>query len=103
MSTPLLRISDADGIRPVWRTPEVAAFWQRTPTTIRRWVEAGTHPQPRTDPSGQHYWLPEEVLAFDGHDLDDTGRSPAGGSGGRPADPVEPAPLELVIGSRRSS
>lgn len=72
----------------VWRTRDVAEFWQRTPTTINRWVEAGNHPPPRLDPGGHHYWLPEEVEAFAGRD------------GQHKAAAVEEVPpLELVIGS----
>lgn len=62
--------SDSPGaLTRVWRPSDVAAFWQRCPTTVWRWVEAGQHPAPRTDPGGRPYWLPDDVLRFAGVDV----------------------------------
>ena len=90
----------ADGTRAVWRTRDVAAFWQRTPTTVMRWVADGEHPPPRRDPGGRRYWLAEEVEAFARRGGDTAFTvSPVTES----SDPDEIPPLELVIGDGNGS
>lgn len=85
------------GIRAVWRTADVAEFWQRSPQTIWKWIRDGRHPDARHDPGGRPYWDPAEVLAFayDGAPVQQTDESP------NACDESDDTPLSVTIGSKR--